>query len=95
MSRGTPNPNPKTTVWFILALTAFLLLIVGWLAISQSSQGFFRLTSTGGTLPAAFVAIAVLVGIGCVAVFIRRGHHNQHSHESHEKMKSPGSSPEL
>jgi fatty acid desaturase len=83
MANGTPNPNPKVTVWCILGLAAFLLLIVGWLAISQSSQGFFRLTSTGGTLPAAFVAIAILVGIAVVAVFIRRGHHR--STDTHEE----------
>ena len=75
MATGTPNPNPRGTVWGILGLALVLVLIVGWLAVSSSSQGFFRLTSTGGSLPAAFVFIAVLVGIACVALFVRRGSH--------------------
>ena len=78
MATRTPNPNPKTTVWFILGLALFLLLIVGWLAVSQTSQGFFRLTSTGGSLPAAFVLIAIVVGVACVALFMRRSHSHNH-----------------
>ena len=80
---GTPNPNPRLTVWGILALALFLVVIVGWLAISDSTTGFFRFTSTGGTLPAAFVAVAVLVGIACVALFVRRGH--QHALKNPDK----------
>jgi hypothetical protein len=72
-------------MWCIIGLAAFLLLIVGWLAVSQSSQGFFRVTSTGGSLPAAFVAIAVIVGVACVALFVRRGRHHIHPHDPHDK----------
>jgi uncharacterized membrane protein YbhN (UPF0104 family) len=77
MSSGTPNPNPRATVWCILGLALFLVFIVGWLALSTSSQSFFQLTSTGGPLPVAFVFIAVLVGIASVAIFVHRnrGHH--------------------
>jgi succinate dehydrogenase hydrophobic anchor subunit len=78
MAAGTPNPDPKGTVWCILALTLIMVLIVGWLAVSKSSQGYFHMTSTGGGLPAAFVFIAVLVGIACVALFVRRGHGEHH-----------------
>ena len=74
MANGTPNPNPRGTVWCILSLALVLVLLVGWLAISSASQGFFQMTSTGGTLPAAFLSVAVLVGIACVALFVRRGH---------------------
>jgi ABC-type multidrug transport system permease subunit len=77
MSSGTPNPNPRATVWCILGLALFLVLIVGWLAVSTASSGYFQLSSTGGSLPAAFLFIAVLVGIASVAIFVHRnrGHH--------------------
>ena len=78
MANGTQNPNPRTTVWGIIGLTLFLLLLVGWLAISSASQGFFHLNTSGGTLPAAFVFIAVIVGVACVAIFVHRGHSNRH-----------------
>ena len=78
MANGTQNPNPRGTVWGILCLALFLLLLVGWLAISSASQGFFHMTTSGGSLPAAFVFIAVLVGIACVALFVHRGHGDRH-----------------
>ncbi len=78
MANGTQNPNPKATVWGILILTLVLIIFIGWMAISTASQGISRLMPTGGTLPATFVFIAVLVGVACVALFIHRGHHHHH-----------------
>jgi hypothetical protein len=77
MANGTPNPNPRATVWGILCVAFFLVLFVGWMAVSTASQGFFHFNSSGGTLPAAFVFIAVIVGVACVAYFVHRGHGNR------------------
>ncbi len=78
MANGTPNPNPRATVWGILSIVLFLVLFVGWMAINTASQGVLHLTAAGGTLPATFVFIAVLVGIACVCLFVHRGHKHHH-----------------
>lgn len=77
MANGTPNPNPRATVWGIVGIVLLLILFVGWMAVSTASQGFLRLTTSGGTLPATFVFIAVVVGVACVALFVHRGHGNR------------------
>jgi hypothetical protein len=76
MANGTSNPNPRLTVWGILGIVIFLVLFVGWMAFRTASRGFFHFNWSGGTVPATFVAIAVVVGVCCVALFVHRGHGN-------------------
>jgi hypothetical protein len=72
MANSTQNPNPKCTVYCILGIFIFLVSAVGWLAESSGTHGFSRLTADG-TPSLAFVFIAVLSGIACLAFFIRGG----------------------
>jgi hypothetical protein len=72
MAKGTRNPNPRGTVWGILGLAFFMVVIVGWLAIS--SQGFFQLTFPEGTLSQPVVFTAVICLIASTAFIVHRSH---------------------
>ncbi len=73
MPRQTPNPNPRITLLIIACLAIFLTVGVGWMAVSNGNQGFFHFTASGGVLPASFVLIAIIIGVGSVVLFVHRG----------------------
>lgn len=66
------SPNPAITVWGMIGLAAFLLLVVGFFAFQNVSAGFFRFSHPGGQLPVVFIFIAILVGVFCVGCFQHR-----------------------
>ncbi len=72
MAINRANPHPSRTVWGIVGLVIFLIVLVGYLAATSGNLGFAKVQDSGGMMPALFVGIAAVVGAVSVGLFIHR-----------------------